>query len=150
VLVANPGAETDSALRLGRIGFDNVRGFLDGGLASAAVRTDLLESSLRLAPDVAARRLADADAPLGLDVRTVGERATAAIAGTMHIPLTQLPDRSGEVAAERPVLVFCAGGYRSSIAASLLRQRGVRDVSEIAGGITAWIAAGLPLSATDS
>ncbi len=146
VLIATPGAEAESALRLGRIGFDNVRGFLDGGFAAAEGRPDLLGSSTRLSPTVAAARMAAADPPLMLDVRAAGERAATAIAGTLHIPLTQLPARSGEVPAGRPVVVFCAGGYRSSIAASLLRQRGVRDVSEIAGGIAAWSAAGLPVS----
>jgi len=150
VLIASPGAEAESALRLGRIGFDNVRGFLEGGFAAVDGRPELLGSSTRLSPDVAAMRLAAADAPLALDVRAAGERAKAAIAGTLHIPLTQLPARSGEVPAGRPVLVFCAGGYRSSIAASLLRQRGGADVSEIAGGITAWAAAGLPLSTVAS
>jgi rhodanese-related sulfurtransferase len=146
VLVTNPGAEAESALRLGRIGFDSVRGFLDGGLAAADGRPELLGSSTRLAPDVAAQRLAGNGAEVALDVRTPGEHATMRIDGATHIPLTQLSTRVGELPADRGLIVFCAGGYRSSIAASLLRRDGRRDISEIAGGISAWAAAGLPVS----
>ena len=69
------------------------------------------------------------------------------IAGSQHIPLNHLTERLGEVPRNRPVLVYCAGGYRSSIAASLLQRAGITRVSEIAGGITAWEAANLPVEA---
>jgi glyoxylase-like metal-dependent hydrolase (beta-lactamase superfamily II)/rhodanese-related sulfurtransferase len=150
VLVANPGAETESALRLGRIGFDNVRGFLAGGLGAADQRPELLASGTRLAPDVAAGRLAGAEPPLALDVRAAGEHAAMWIDGATHIPLTQLSNRLRELPAGRAITVFCAGGYRSSIAASLLRREGRDEVSEIAGGIAAWAAAGLPVSRSAS
>jgi rhodanese-related sulfurtransferase len=63
----------------------------------------------------------------------------------VHIPLNHLVDRLDEIPADRPVLAHCAGGYRSSIAASLLAHYGRRHVSEIAGGISAWEGAGLPI-----
>jgi hydroxyacylglutathione hydrolase len=83
--------------------------------------------------------------PVALDVRGPGEHDAMWIDGATHIPLTQLSHRLGELPAGREVIVFCAGGYRSSIAASLLRRHGRNDVSEIAGGIAAWAAAGLPV-----
>lgn len=144
VIVAEPGAEHESAMRLGRIGFDQVAGFLDGGLASADRRPDLIRSIERLSPERAAERLAESAPPLVIDVRTPPEHAERHIPGATNIPLNQLQDRLAEIPAGRPVLVHCAGGYRSSIAASLLQRAGREAVGEIAGGITAWDAAGLP------
>jgi hydroxyacylglutathione hydrolase len=142
VIVANPGAETQSALRLGRIGFDRVEGYLDGGLASASdvVATD------RLSPQTTAERVAGPNPPLLIDVRTPRERAEKSIKDSMPRPLNTLRGGLADVARDRPVTVFCAGGYRSSIAASLLQRDGFTNVSELAGGIAAWEAAGLPLS----
>jgi rhodanese-related sulfurtransferase len=82
---------------------------------------------------------------MAVDVRTPGERAVKSIAGSVNIPLNHLADRAGELPKDRPLLVYCAGGYRSSIAASLLRQHAFTQVSEIAGGLAAWEAAQLPL-----
>ena len=73
-----------------------------------------------------------------VDVRNPGEAAAGMIPGAISIPVGQLPGRLGELDATRPTVVYCAGGYRSSVAASLLRQRGFADVSDILGGYTAW------------
>jgi glyoxylase-like metal-dependent hydrolase (beta-lactamase superfamily II)/rhodanese-related sulfurtransferase len=137
-IVADPGTETESALRLGRIGFDHVIGYLAGGLESANGNNARIVSTERLGVDVAAARLASPTPPLAVDVRTAAERAEKRIAGSVHIPLNQLMDRMAEIPRDRPVLVYCAGGYRSAIAASLLQRAGYTDVSELAGGIGAW------------
>jgi hydroxyacylglutathione hydrolase len=63
----------------------------------------------------------------------------------VSIPLNHLAARARELPADRALLVYCAGGYRSSIAASLLQQQGFTRVSEIAGGLAAWEAAQLPV-----
>ena len=143
VLVADPGREGEAALRLGRIGFDNVRGFLDGGLASAEARPQLLSATGRLSPERAAALMSGG--AVALDLRAPNERQSVWISGAVHIPLNHLRERLQEIPPARPVMVFCAGGYRSSIGASLLRQAGLHDVVEIAGGITAWQTAGLPV-----
>jgi glyoxylase-like metal-dependent hydrolase (beta-lactamase superfamily II)/rhodanese-related sulfurtransferase len=145
VIISAPGMEAESAMRLGRIGLDIVTGYLDGGMTRLDERPELIASTERLSPEVAATRLASADAPLAIDVRATGERAKKTIAGSMHLPLNRLVARLEEVPRDRALLVFCAGGYRSSIAASLLQAAGFTDVSEIAGGIGAWEANGLPL-----
>jgi glyoxylase-like metal-dependent hydrolase (beta-lactamase superfamily II)/rhodanese-related sulfurtransferase len=153
VIVANPVAEMEAAMRLGRIGFDVVRGYLAGGMRSAEARPDLVESGERLAPDVASRRLASDRPPVLLDVRAPPERTVAAIEGSLAVPLSRLRQwlkdgartADGTPVGGRPVLVYCAGGYRSSIAASLLRREGIGPVDEIAGGISAWEAGGLPV-----
>jgi glyoxylase-like metal-dependent hydrolase (beta-lactamase superfamily II)/rhodanese-related sulfurtransferase len=146
VIVADPGAETESALRLGRIGFDHVIGYLEGGLRSADGSVARIVTTDRVSAEVAARRLAESGGLVVLDVRAPAERAQKRIDGSVHVPLTRLLDRMSEIPADRPVLVHCAGGYRSSIAASLLQRTGRTNVSELAGGITAWEAAGLPVA----
>ena len=73
-----------------------------------------------------------------VDVRNTGELIAGAIPGSIHIPLAQLPHRLEEIPTDRPVVVHCAGGYRSSVAASLLRKQGWTDVSDLLGGYSAW------------
>lgn len=145
IIVADPGAEVESAVRLGRIGFDHVAGYLKGGLSAAQPRPDLVRVTERIGADVAAERLASLNPPVAIDVRTTRERAEKSIDGSLHVPLNTLSSRWNEIPSNRPLLVFCAGGYRSSIAASLLQRHGVANVSELAGGIAAWHAANLPL-----
>jgi glyoxylase-like metal-dependent hydrolase (beta-lactamase superfamily II)/rhodanese-related sulfurtransferase len=143
VIIADPGAETESAVRLGRIGFDNILGYLSGGLEAAHDRLDVVRTTNRFAADAAAEQLTSASPPVMLDVRTDRERREKAIAGSLHVPLSALTSRFSEIPSGRPVLVYCAGGYRSSIAASLLQREGFSDVGELAGGIGAWQTAGL-------
>ena len=151
VIVADPGAETQSALRLGRIGFDQVVGFLDGGLVAVeggrpqGSARPVIVSTDRLSPQTAAERMDASNPPLVIDIRTPRERAEKSIKGSMHRPLNALREGLPDVARDRAIIVHCAGGYRSSIAASLLQRDGFTNVSEIAGGIAAWEAAGLPL-----
>jgi glyoxylase-like metal-dependent hydrolase (beta-lactamase superfamily II)/rhodanese-related sulfurtransferase len=145
VIVAAPGAEHESAVRLGRIGFDNVVGYLAGGLGSLADHPALVGRTERLSPAVAAERAGVATV---VDVRTPHEREEGAIAGSIFVPLSQLEHRLGEIPHGRPLIVHCAAGYRSSIAASVLKREGFDDVSEIAGGMGAWQAAGLPVAAS--
>lgn len=144
-IVADPGTEAESALRLGRIGFDHVIGYLGGGLESAQATAARIVSTERVGADVASARLAAITPPVMIDVRTSSERAQKRIDGSVHIPLNHLMERVSEIPRDRPVLLFCAGGYRSSIAASLLQREGFTDVSELAGGLAAWEAAGLPV-----
>ncbi|MEO7272445.1 MAG: MBL fold metallo-hydrolase [Vicinamibacterales bacterium] len=147
VIIAEPGREGEAAMRLGRIGFDHVVGFLQGGLESIQSRPDLTASTERLGASVAAERLGagDGTGAVAIDVRGPREREAKRIAGSLALPLNHLTEHLAEVPSDRPLLVYCAGGYRSSIAASLLQSRGFRQVSEIAGGIAAWEAATLPV-----
>jgi hydroxyacylglutathione hydrolase len=153
IIITDPGREGESAVRLGRIGFDHVVGYLKDGLRSLEARPDLTETTERISAPLAAEQLVSgtngsasgSEKPLALDVRTPREREQKAIAGSTNIPLSQLLNRLGELPRDRPLLVFCAGGYRSSIAASLLRLHGFAPVSELAGGLAAWEAARLPV-----
>jgi rhodanese-related sulfurtransferase/glyoxylase-like metal-dependent hydrolase (beta-lactamase superfamily II) len=149
VIIADPGHENEAALRLGRIGFDHVAGYLQDGLRSLESRPDLMATTERLSAPVAAERVAEG-APVVVDVRTPGERDEKRVAGSVGIPLNHLEERIAELPADRPLLVYCAGGYRSSIAASILQQHGFDRVSEMAGGIAAWETANLPVISSET
>jgi hydroxyacylglutathione hydrolase len=146
VVIAEPGREQESAMRLGRIGFDHVVGYLQDGLHSLESRPELIARTERLSPAVAAEWLASNEPPLVVDVRRPREYEAKHIEGSISLPLNHLAERAHHLPADRPLLVHCAGGYRSSIAVSLLRQMGFNRVRELAGGITAWEAAGLSVT----
>jgi len=143
-IIADPGRENESAIRLGRIGFDHVVGFLKDGLHSLNSRPELISSTKRLSAPYAADLLSSSEPPLAVDVRTPREREQKYIAGSSPIPLHRLLQDLEKLPKDRPLLIYCAGGYRSSIAASMLQGRGF-PVAEIAGGIAGWEAANLPI-----
>ncbi len=145
VIVAEPGREQEAALRLGRIGFDHVLGFLQGGMAALTDRPDLVWPTQRTGVLIAAEELESAQPPMLLDVRAPREWAMKHIAGSVNVPLNHLQERIDEVPRDRRIAVHCAGGYRSSIAVSILHQHGITNLIEIAGGLAAWDAAGLPV-----
>jgi glyoxylase-like metal-dependent hydrolase (beta-lactamase superfamily II)/rhodanese-related sulfurtransferase len=146
VIIAAPGRENESAIRLGRIGFDHVAGYLQNGLQSLEARSDLIVFTERLSAQFAAEILSASDPPMVIDVRTPREREQKHIEGSLNIPLNNLLERAQELPRNRALLLHCAGGYRSSIAASLLKKEGFKQVSEIAGGMAAWEAAKLQVS----
>ena len=149
VIIAAPGREPESAVRLGRIGFDHVAGYLQNGLHSLESRPELIAKTERLSAPFAAELLSSNQPPLVVDVRAPREREQKHISGSLSIPLNRLAENLERLPKYRSLLVYCAGGYRSSIAASLLRGSGFDSVSEIAGGIAAWEAARLPVRHTE-
>jgi hydroxyacylglutathione hydrolase len=145
VIIADPGRDNESAIRLGRIGFDHVAGYLRGGLQSLESRPELIAFTERLSAPFAAELLSSGRPPLAIDVRAPRERDQKHIAGSLSIPLNRLAENFEKLPKDRRLLVYCAGGYRSSIAASLLQRGGFDSVGEIAGGIAGWEAANLPV-----
>ncbi len=142
-LVCAPGSEHESGLRLGRIGFDRLAGFLEGGMSALAARPELVRSFERIDPPEMYLRLKSGGIAL-LDVRNPGERASVRIEGTLAIPLAELEARLDEVPHEGPLAVHCAGGYRSTIACSLLERAGRRNLVDVRGGMAGWEQSGLP------
>jgi glyoxylase-like metal-dependent hydrolase (beta-lactamase superfamily II) len=147
VIIADPGRENESALRLGRIGFDHVAGYLKDGLRSLDSRPELIAVTERVSAPFAAELLSSSQPPLAIDVRAPGERDSKHIAGSLSFPLNRLTENLEKLPKDRPLLVYCAGGYRSSIAASLLQRSGFDSVGEIAGGLAGWESAKLPVQA---
>jgi len=148
VIIAEPGREQEAALRLGRIGFDRVRGYLREGMGALAGRPDLVRSTERINAPMLADELASGNPPVVIDIRTPREWSEKHLGGSVSIPLTHLQERIAELADLRRgkrIVIHCAGGYRSSIAASILSRLGVANLVELAGGIAAWEAAKFPV-----
>ncbi len=142
VLVTEPGDEREARVRLARIGFDRVAGFLGDPYVAMADQPDVVDRASRLtAAEFMARRDAVPDLAV-VDVRTHGEVELGSVEGADIVPVARLREEMDKLSEhkERPVVVFCAGGYRSSLAASLLRANGFTDVSDVLGGYAAVMA----------
>jgi len=138
VLFTEPGQEREGKNRLARIGFDRVIGYLDRPFEVMFAHPEDVQVASRLTAKAFDERAAElADLQI-VDVRNPGEVAAGAIPNAITIPVGQLPARLGELDPAKPTVVYCAGGYRSSVAASLLRHHGFTDVSDILGGYGAW------------
>jgi hydroxyacylglutathione hydrolase len=146
LLVAEtPGQMPAAATHLTRVGFDDLAGYLDGGIeaweTSGFPVTTLDTVSAR---ELAAWLQRDPAGVLVLDVRADGEWRGGHVEGAMHIHGGTLSERMVEVPREKPVAVMCGSGYRSSIAASFLQREGYTQVANVVGGMAAWKSAGLP------
>jgi glyoxylase-like metal-dependent hydrolase (beta-lactamase superfamily II)/rhodanese-related sulfurtransferase len=140
VLIAEPGRENEAATRLGRIGFDNVAGYLEGGMQALDGMPMLVERTERITAGSLAEQLAGPQRPTVIDVRTAPESEGARIEGAVNLPLSQLRERLDEV-PDGALVAYCESGYRSAIAASILRLDGRTDVADLVGGFAAWEAA---------
>src|SRR5438105_258065 len=139
VLVTEPGQEVEAATRLGRIGFDNVAGYLGGGMQSLTeAPAELIETVDRITAASLAERLASSTPPLVVDVRTSVEWEERHIETSVNMPLSRLADGLSTLAAEGGIVVHCTSGYRSAIAASVMRRGGISSVSDLVGGLDAW------------
>ncbi len=138
VLVAAPGQEEESALRLGRIGFDRIAGYLEGGVKAASGRPSLLVRRSRRTREALARALEASAPPQVVDVRTPSEWSAGHIEGALHLPLNALGQGLARLPRDRELVCACKSGYRSSIAASLLERAGFTQVTDLAGGMDAW------------
>jgi hydroxyacylglutathione hydrolase len=138
VLVTDPGHEMEAKVRLARIGFDTVVGALDRPLQTFVERPDVVEQSSRLTADQFEGRRNSVVDLVVVDVRNPGEVALGAVPDAIPIPVTVLRDGMVELDPTRPTVVYCAGGYRSMLASSVLSANGFTDVSDVVGGYGAW------------
>jgi glyoxylase-like metal-dependent hydrolase (beta-lactamase superfamily II)/rhodanese-related sulfurtransferase len=138
VLMTEPGLEREGKNRLARIGFDRVIGYVAAPYEVMFTHRDDVDTASRLTANALGERMADVPELQLVDVRNPGEVEAGTVPGAVNIPVGQLPDRVGELDPRKPTVVYCAGGYRSSVAASLLRQQGFADVSDVLGGYRAW------------
>lgn len=149
IVVAEEGEEEEAVMRLGRIGFDNVAGYLKDGMAALNDRPELVHKIDRVTAPALHEMLNHSNPPMVLDVRAEKEWLGGHIQGSINIPLPQLAARLDEVPANAPVVVHCEGGYRSAIACSILAQAGRKNMSDMVGGIKAWVASKLPTTAAE-
>ncbi|WP_420152280.1 MBL fold metallo-hydrolase [Siphonobacter sp.] len=143
LLVTSPGREEEVITRLSRVGYDQVLGFLEGGMESwrtANKEVDQIES-------VSAETFSagfDPEKTIVKDVRKATEFEGGHIAGADNVPLASLSEQMAEFPKDEPFYVHCAGGYRSMIAASILKARGYDQVREVAGGFGAIAKTNIP------
>lgn len=138
VLVCEPGTELESKNRLARIGFDRVVGYLDDPVTAFLTHPHWVRSASRLTATELAERRHDVPGLQIVDVRGPGEVAGGKIEGAIEVPLPRILDRLAELDPTAPTVAYCAGGYRSMIAASVMRSAGFTDVSDLIGGYGAW------------
>lgn len=136
-LIAEPGTEYESEMRLGRIGFDKVAGFLQDGMKALADRPDLVEATPSWSVEDWERAIEEKRQVRVLDVRSPTEYKEGHVRDALHIPLTELAQRLDEIPRDGELLVHCAGGYRSTIACSLLQRAGRTGIINLLGGINA-------------
>ena len=143
VLVGDPSLARESRIRLARVGFDRVVGQLDD-LADVFTRSPhLVETAARFDAERLAELLNDEPSLQVVDVRNPGETEDGTIPGAQEIPLPTLTESLDNLDRSAPVVTYCASGYRSLIAASLLRSVGFENVGDLLGGYQAWDEAGL-------
>jgi rhodanese-related sulfurtransferase len=138
VLVSEPGTELEAKVRLARVGFDQIEGALADPLRVLLEHAEVVEPSSRLTVDEFETRRRDVPGLQVVDVRNPGETERGVIPSAVTIPLSRLTSRLNELDPTRPTVVYCASGYRSSIAASVLAAAGLDDVSDLLGGYEAW------------
>ncbi len=144
VIVAEEDRVSESIMRLGRIGFDHVAGFLRDGLKALGDHADLIGTTQR----VTAVATAEISEPfIILDVRSESEWRQGHIPDSLNIPLNRLQERMAEIPRDRNIIVHCQGGYRSTIATSLMLLHGIDRVWELIGGYKAWVQSKLPTDA---
>jgi len=133
LLVTDEGREEETITRLSRVGFDNTLGYLNGSFTAwqdAGKEVDILES-------ISAKTLENklnTEKTVIFDVRKPGEYLSEHIENVSNTPLDFLNDHLMEFPKKEAFHVHCAGGYRSVIAASILKARGFHNVIDIAGG----------------
>jgi DMSO/TMAO reductase YedYZ molybdopterin-dependent catalytic subunit/rhodanese-related sulfurtransferase len=146
VLVGDPSLANQAKIRLARVGLDRVAGQLDDLALAFANHSELVDVSSRLTiGQLAELRGLEPELQL-VDVRTAAETATGTVPGAIEIPLAVLADSLDALDRDRPVVVYCASGYRSVVASSVLVRAGFADVSDLRGGFAGWQGAGLPVA----
>lgn len=141
VLLVDEGRELEARNRLARIGFDRVVGYLESPHQVMIDNPEKVQQASRLTAGELAGRFESIDDLQLIDIRNPGEFALGAIDGAAAMPVGQMPGRLGEIDPAKSTVVYCAGGYRSSVAASYLRSHGFEDVSDLLGGYGAWVQA---------
>lgn len=147
VIVADTSAQVDeSVVRLARVGIENVKGYLKDGISSWRDAGLPIEAIEQVSVDQLKEQIANRDLQI-VDVRRPAEYGDGHVPRALNAPLAVLDRTVSQLPLQKdkPTAVICAGGYRSSAAASLLQQQGFTNLINVAGGTGAWINAGYPV-----
>ncbi len=141
IVVDGPAQMPEVTKHLLRVGFDDIQGWLEGGMDAWQTSGYEMGTLTTLAVQTVPDRPGDVTI---LDVRTEKEWNAGHIDGAIHIHGGKLQENFKLVPRDQPVVVICGSGYRGSIAASFLKREGYDNVSNVLGGMSAWKASGLP------
>ena len=133
ILLAPEGREEEAITRLSRVGFDNIKGFLKGGIKSwieSNKRTNSIEN-IKAEDFISLNSKFDLDI---LDVRSQNENLNGSVKGSLNIPLINLSENINKVKPNSKTYIYCKGGYRSMIASSILNSNGIKNITNIIGG----------------
>jgi len=144
VILAAPDKQRESALRLGRIGFDRIAGFVEGYAAELDAHPEHRRTTARVDTEELLARIGGGNTVQVVDVRGPGEWDGGHLPGATHIPLDELSERINELPSS-PYVLQCQGGYRSLIAASLVEAAGGEQLVDLRGGFAAWVQSGGPI-----
>jgi hydroxyacylglutathione hydrolase len=145
IVLDHPHQLEQVVTHLVRVGFDDIQGYLQGGMdAWETSGYELATLDTMSVHDLGTALRRDPRGLTVLDVRTEKEWNSGHIEGALHIHGGTLQDRAGEVPRDKPVAVICGSGYRASIASSFLKRHGIENVANVVGGMSAWKAAALP------
>jgi hydroxyacylglutathione hydrolase len=133
VLVTEKGKEAEAVLRLARVGYENVKGYLEGGLEGWAKSGNSFEKIRSLSAEEFSEKLKNEKVEV-LDVRKISELESGYVKNMLHITLAELKENLDKLDKNKTYLVHCAGGYRSMIAASYLKAKGFESICNVTGG----------------
>jgi rhodanese-related sulfurtransferase len=135
LLIADPGKEVEALIRLSRVGYDQTIGYLDGGFESWKKSGKPIETIKRITAEELKSQLSTHAMPV-IDVRKKSEFDSEHMVGAVNIPMNELYKRLDEIPKDQPFILHCAGGYRSMIAASILKQLGWNNFTDVTGGFS--------------
>ena len=148
LLVAQSPTDIDRAIKaLTRVGVDAIEGFLERGMLEWKSAALPIASVPQMTPYELNEWLEEGRDVVVVDVREPVEWREGHVEGAIHLPMLEAAKRLGELPAERPKAVMCAGGLRSSSVISVFERQGVRNCLNVTGGMSAWVKAGLPTTA---
>jgi rhodanese-related sulfurtransferase len=145
LLVTPEGREEETVIRLSRVGFDHTLGYLKGGFDTWKQASKEYDTVSPIAPSGLKELMEQGEVKV-FDVRKESEHQSHHLIGAENTPLDYINDYLGEFPSDSVFYVHCAGGYRSMIAASILKSRGIHNLVDITGGFKAIEEAGLPVS----
>jgi hydroxyacylglutathione hydrolase len=144
VVIADPGTESEVALRAARVGYDNIAGYLDGGFANWKDAGEIIDKVTYIDSNEFAERRLERTV---LDVRKPTEHDAERVEDAVNHPLDFIRRNVHELDTEKEYFVHCKGGYRSMIASSILKANGIHNIVEIEGGMDAIVNSDVPITA---
>ncbi|MFT6167873.1 MAG: rhodanese-related sulfurtransferase, partial [Vicingaceae bacterium] len=145
LLITDEGKEEEALTRLSRVGYDHTIGYLKGGFKTWKEAGKEVDEVQRITPEAFEKNLKTGKMKV-IDFRKKSEYDSEHIVDAMNIPLNQINQSLAQISKDEPFMIHCAGGYRSMIAASILKQRGWNNIVDVRGGLDAIKNTGVPLT----